>query len=130
MPTLTILDQTTFQGDSQPFSLELPSETITIRELIRSRVQSEVQRYNEQQESDFRGLVRPTDSEQTLHGFRLLKKRQIDWEKQFDLAITGFQSNGFLILVDDQQVDELEATITVAPTTEVVFFKLIPLVGG
>ena len=57
-------------------------------------------------------------------------RRRIDPEKQFDKAIESFYRNGFMVLVNDQQVDELEEEIEVSPDTTVTFLKLVPLVGG
>ena len=57
-------------------------------------------------------------------------RRRIDPEKQFELARRAFYSNGFILLVDDRQVDELEEEIEIRPDTTVTFLKLVPLVGG
>ena len=127
---LNIRDSSTLGTDGPVFVLDFLTERITVRELIRSRVYQEVKDYNTRQPHYFRGLVQPTDAEQTLNGYKLRKPRQIDWEKQFEQAIAAFQSNGFIILVDDEQVTELGEEITVAPETEVTFLKLVPLVGG
>jgi hypothetical protein len=127
---LKIFDITTL-GDTGPvFVLDFLTERITVRELIRSRVYQEVKDYNTRQPEYFRSLVQPTDAEQTLNGYKLRNPRQIDWEKQFEQAIAAFQRNGFIILVDDEQVTELEQEIVIQPETAVTFLKLVPLVGG
>jgi hypothetical protein len=46
------------------------------------------------------------------------------------LAKRAFYTNGFILLVDDRQVDELEEEIEIRPHTTVTFLKLVPLVGG
>jgi hypothetical protein len=58
------------------------------------------------------------------------ERRSIDPEKQFEMAIKAFYSNGFIVLLDDRQVDELEDEIEVRPDTTITFLKLVPLVGG
>ena len=130
--SLTIRDVNTLNLDSDGsvFVLDFLTERITVRELIRSRVYQEVKDYNTSQPEYFQGLVQPTDTEKTLNGYKLRQLRQIDWEKQFEKAITAFEGNGFVILVDDEQVTELEEEIVVAPGTSVTFLKLVPLVGG
>jgi len=130
--SLTIRDVNTLNLDSDGsvFVLDFLTERITVRELIRSRVYQEVKDYNTSQPEYFRGLVQPTDTEKTLNGYKFRQLRQIDWEKQFEKAIAAFEGNGFVILVDDQQVTELEEEIVVAPETSVTFLKLVPLVGG
>lgn len=128
---LKISDATTLGGGETPiFAIDFLTERITVRELIRSRVYQEVKDYNTQQPEYFRGLVQPTEAEQTLNGYRLRQRRQIDWEEQFEHAIAAFQRNGFIILVNDQQVTELDEEIVLAAETPVTFLKLVPLVGG
>ena len=128
--TLTVRDETTAGQTLNEFALELLTERVTVRELIRSRVYQEVQDYNLRQPEKFRGLVQPTDAEQTLNGFKLKKPRQIDWNAQFDKALEAFEVNRFLILVDDRQAESLDEEIVVGPETRVSFLKLTPLVGG
>ena len=128
--TVKVRDESTAGGSLQEFALELLTERITVRELIRSRVYQEVQDYNQKQPEVFRGLVQPTDAEVTLNGFKLKQRRPIDWKKQFDKAIEAFESNRILILVDDKQVDSLDQEIEVKPGTEVSFLRLTMLVGG
>ena len=130
--TLTIWDVNTLNlgEDSPVFVLNFLTERITVRELIRSRVYQEVKDYNISQPEYFRGLVQPTEAEQTLNGYKLRKPRQLDWEQQFEKAIAAFEGNGFLILIDDEQVTELVEEIVITPETRVTFLKLIPLVGG
>ena len=130
--TLKIRDETTFSfgGDNEEFTLDVPAERITVREVIRTRVYQEVHDYNQSRPEYFRGLVQPTDAERTLNGFRVRRRRRIDPEKQFEGAIESFYRNGFLVLVNDRQVDELEEEIEVRPETTVTFLKLVPLVGG
>jgi hypothetical protein len=134
MTTLTIRDTTSLDlnnpHNGTVFVLDFLTDRITVRELIRRRVYQEVKDFNVSQPQYFKGLVQPTDTEQTLNGFRMRSRRQIDWEKQFENAITAFERNGFLILVDDEQITELEEEIAIAPETVVSFLKLVPLVGG
>jgi hypothetical protein len=77
-----------------------------------------------------RGLVQPTGADRSLNSFKMRKGRRIDAERQFELAKRTFYSNGFILLVDDRQVDELEDEIEIRPDTTVTFLKLVPLVGG
>jgi hypothetical protein len=128
--TITVRDETITGNSVSAFPVELLTERVTVRELIRSRVYQEVGDYNRRTPEYFRGLVQPTDAEQTLNGYKVRKARQLDWKAQFDKAIEAFQRNQFFILVDDKQVDELEDEVTLTPDTRVSFVKLVPLVGG
>ena len=130
--TLEVYDESTTGDRGEPIVLEFLTEEITIRELIRERVYQEVQDFNLQQAQQpvFRGLVMPTDAEQTLNGYKLKTKRQIDWQEQFDKAVTAFEAGSILVLVNDRQADSLEERVTITPGTTVSFLKLVPLVGG
>src|SRR5215207_8463075 len=126
--TLTVRDETTFgfNADGYDFTISLPAEVVTARELIRERVRQEVEEYNARQPEYFRGLVQPTDAERTLNGFRLRRLRALDWREQYDRAVEAFHRNGFVLLVDDRQVEDIDALIEVKPRTTVTFLKLIP----
>ncbi|MCA9298072.1 MAG: hypothetical protein KDA28_03340 [Phycisphaerales bacterium] len=130
MATLTIRDETTTGAISEPFTLDFLTEHITVRELIRERVYQEVGDHNANQADTFRGLVQPTDAERTLNGFKVPRGRMIDWEPQYRKACEAFEQNGILVLVGDRQTRSLDEIITITPSTEVSFLKLVPLVGG
>ena len=78
---LAVRDRTTTDLEGRVFTLDLESERVTVREVIRSRVYQEVEEHNAQQSEYFRGLVQPTGAEETLNGYRMRKKRRIDAEK-------------------------------------------------
>jgi hypothetical protein len=128
--TLTIYDET-LTGEKTPrLTLDFAVQRITVRDLIRDRVYQEVRDYNQSQPEYFRGLVQPTDSEQVLNGYKMPQQRSIDWEKQYEKAIQAFQNNGFIILVNDRQVEDLEEEIELTEELPISFLRLIPLVGG
>lgn len=129
--TLTIRDEEMTGKTVNEFSLEFPTERITVRELIRSRVYQEVKDHNaKQNQAEFQGLVQPTDAERTLNGFRLKKARQIDWKQQFEKAVEAFENNQVLILVNNYQTESLDETIDIATDTSIAFLRLTLLVGG
>lgn len=127
---LTVYDETTSGERTAGVTLDLPEPTISARELIRARVFEEVKRYNETLSTRFQGLVQPTETERELNGFRFRQPRKLDWHEQSRAALEAFERNGFILLVDDRQVETLEEEIRVRPETQVTFLKLIPLVGG
>jgi hypothetical protein len=102
----------------------------TQRNLIRGRLQQEVERYNQALPETFRGLVQPEESEQILNGFRMKTKRPLDWEVQCRRTWSSFEKNGFLVLVDGKQVTELDSQLDLHEDSEIDFIKLVPLVGG
>lgn len=129
---LLIRDETTASlGKAEhTFTVHVSGEKITVRELIRQRVTQEVQEFNTSQPAVFRMLVQPSDAERTLNGFKFQKPRFVDPAEQYKKALEAFESNGFIVLVDDYQMESLDTEITLQPETSVTFLKLVPLVGG
>jgi len=132
MNAISIWDEmTTMLGQQQfAFTLAVAEERLTLRELIRARVTQEVAAYNAQQSEYFHGLVQPSEAERTLNGYKLRQPRQLDPERQVATALAAFETNGFVILVDDRQMDSLDEPIELRPDLSVTFLKLVPLVGG
>ena len=131
MPTTLIVhDETTSGQKTNTFTLDCLTERMTVREVIRGRIYQEVQDYNQREPECFRGLVEPAEAERVLNGYKLKKRRQIDWEEQFKRACEAFARNGFFLLVGDKQATGLDQEFLVKADTEVSFVKLVPLVGG
>ena len=89
------------------FTVHVSGEKISIRELIRQRVVQEVEEYNNRQPAVFRMLVQPNDTERTLNGFKFHKPRLVDPITQYEKAIEAFAGNGFIVLVDDNQIEQI-----------------------
>jgi hypothetical protein len=126
---MTIRDATAAGRAVGSIVLDVP-DTVTLRELIRLRVREEVARYNAQPTGRFHGLVRPTEAEEDLNGYRMRTRARIDWERQADAAVTAFGRNGFFVLVGDRQVEDLDEELTLDEASDVAFVRLVPLVGG
>jgi hypothetical protein len=130
---LTVRDETPAGETGHEFALEFLTETITVRELIRSRVYQEVQDYNVRQRmtGPFRGLVQPRVHEVACEGLPVATApRPIDWQQQYERAVEAFEHNQVLILIDDRQAELLDETFTIRPDTSVTFLRLTLLVGG
>jgi len=110
--------------------LEFLDETVTAQEIIRRRIYQEVQDYNLKKDDVFMGLVQPTDTEILLNGFKVKENRKLDWEAQYAKALEAFKGNGFIMLVNDKQVESLEDIVELKTGTQINFLKLVPLVGG
>ena len=98
-----------------PRSTRPKRERTTARELIRARVFQEVAQYNAAQGEYFQGLVQPSDAERTFNGYKLRQPRLLDPDRQVETALAAFETNGFIILVADRQVDSLDEPIELAP---------------
>jgi hypothetical protein len=129
MTTITIVDESTL-GEKRAWNLDLLDETVNLRELIQRRIYQEVTEYNARQSGIFCGLVQPTNAERMLNGSRLKTAHRLDWRAQYQQALEAFARYGYLVLVNDHQVDDLDSLVELHAGTEVTFFKLVPLVGG
>jgi hypothetical protein len=112
------------------FEISLESDSLTVRDLITKRVSIEIDNYNKRLPEYFNGLIEPKEAERTLNGYKLKPKQLIDVEKQVYIALDAFQKNGFFVLVDNEQLEELEQQVLLKNTSKISFVKLTPLVGG
>jgi hypothetical protein len=124
------VDETTAGERRDAWHLEIFEERLPLREVIRRRVFQEVAEFNADQPELFQGLVQPSDTERELNGYRMRQRRRVDPEEQFLRAVEAFSRNGFVVLVDDRQVEELDHEVELRMGTEITFLKLVPLVGG
>lgn len=120
MPTITLTDEHGIGNKTLEQRFEIPGETLTLRELLRRRIYEEANDYNAAQTASFQGLVQPEKKQQ----------KRVDWQKQFAYAQSAFERRAFIVLVDDEQVDELDTPVRFRAGTQVTFLKLVPLVGG
>jgi hypothetical protein len=128
--TITIKDETFAGKILQELNVEFETELVTIRDIIASRVIKEVEQYNNKMPVYFNGLIEPSDAEKTLNGYKLKSKALIDAEKQVYIALNAFQNNGFFVLVDNIQSENLDQEIPLQKDLKISFIKLTPLVGG
>ncbi len=128
--TLTVRDETTSGDVLAALELQLEAERVSVRELIRARVHQEVRAHNASSGAHFHGLVRPTDAEEDLNGYRMPRGRQVDAERQTEVALSAFERGHVLLLVDDRQVEDLDDEVTLTLDSTVTFLRLVPLVGG
>jgi hypothetical protein len=126
---MTLRDETAAGRRVGSIVLDVP-QTITLRELIRLRVREEVARYNAAPTARFQGLVKPVRAEEDLNGYRMPDQTRIEWEKQADAAVRSFERNGFVVLVGDDQVTDLDTRLDLDEASDVAFVRLVPLVGG
>jgi hypothetical protein len=116
------------QSEAHDWEFEL--HKITLRALLRTRVECEVEAYNANLPEIFQGLVQPEASERILNGYRLQQTRPLDAEQQLARAIGAFQANGFVVVAGGRQIEALDQEIDLEAAGEVEFLKLAPLVGG
>ncbi|MGW6706081.1 hypothetical protein ACWGDE_14485 [Streptomyces sp. NPDC054956] len=115
MGSVMFVDETTAGGRCDGWGMEIAEERLALRELIRRRIFQEVA----ESEAARSRLVRPA-----AEGGR------VDPRAQAEAAFAAFARNGFLVLVGDRQITDLDEEIDLPLGTEVTFLKLVALVGG
>lgn len=51
-------------------------------------------------------------------------------EDAASFALRAFERNGFFVIVDGVQIEDLDVELRLTPTSDVTFVRLVPLVGG
>lgn len=131
--SITFKDETLTGKLIQELSVPVVSETMVLREIIMLRVEEEIRRREDEKHQRFMALAFEMDEkERLLNGVREKRKpgEMPDPEAHGYRALKAFQQNAFFVLVDDVQVDDLEAPVVVRDNTTVTFVKTTPLVGG
>ena len=127
--------------------LELPTERMTARDLIRCRIEADVAIHNAVERTRFDEtiaadrdasngwLVTPGPVERALNGPRgvygpgshldLIKS-----EPLIAVALEAFARNGFFMIFDGRQIVDLDEVLTIEQDNAVTFLRLVPLVGG
>jgi hypothetical protein len=125
---LKIVDQTLGVHPPRVRELRLASERITLRELLKRRIDEEVAELNAGGD-EIIPLVTPTEQERRLNGDKSARKI-VDSARQLTAAVEAFERRRIVIIVHGRQALDLDQPIIVTPDTEVRFLKLVPLVGG
>ena len=129
MVSVKVVDETASGDRGSGWTFEVTEERLPLREVIRQRVFQEVAEHNSATaDGIFRGLVRPADAEAVRGGFRTTGR--LDPERQCEAALRAFGRNGFVVLIGDRQIEELDEVVALPPGVEVTFLKLVALVGG
>ncbi len=130
MTTITFKDETMTGTVLNTWTEPVVYETMSVQDIIKVRVYREVEKYNENTSAYFNGFVQPDQAEATLNGYKMKKQRAIDPEEQYQKALKGFSSNGFILLINNRQANSLNEIVAIDENVEISFIKLVPLVGG
>ena len=128
---LTVRDETLDGRGAHEWPLPVSAGRMTVRDLIRDRVECEVRDYNTRHPHRYRGLVQPAIEDRGSDRLSLRRElRTVDWQKQFELAVEAFSAGKLVILIGDEQVDSLDHEFDVRSGLPVTFLCLKHLVGG
>ena len=128
---LNTVDQVLGAAKSAGPQLSFAVDRITAREIVRTRVLIEVDRYNRGACADHGlSLLFPPKEEHVLNGPRRLQPRQLNAERQIEVALEAVRKGRIVIMFNGVQVSDLDAPLVVTPVSEARFLQLVPLVGG
>jgi hypothetical protein len=125
----------------QDWSVALPpelwaSQPPSLRDLITTVVIAEVEAFHTRQAQ--RQLTQVLSATAIATGLAAGKvtsgeqefQQMVDPQAAVDTAILGFIDGLYYVFVDDIQQEELEAPVPLKPESQVMFLRLVPLVGG
>lgn len=129
MPSLTVQYKSGGAQGTSSRVLDFLEERISVAELIRGYIYQEVTEFNARWVRTG-GVVELTEAERLLNGPRRRSGHRVDWEGQYERAITAFQQSRLIILIGDRQVTGLDEEIELRASAAVTFLRLVPLAGG
>lgn len=147
--TLAIVDELFGSPDPDARRIKRPAlvldvDEISVRDLIRFRVEGELDRREDTllaaAEATERGRL-PVEGHEALNanptrtrGFQQVSPAwaacDIDREPAVAAAQDAFVNGEYLLLLDGRQACDLDERVTVRTVSEAVFLRLLPLVGG
>lgn len=141
---LKILDEhfgTSVSERRPAVELKLVSERTSPRDIIRQRVQAEIEEVNQRNQAHIDGHARTRSflidvdaaSPEAKLNMPIIGRRKpklFDLDAETDRAITAFEKRQFIMLLDNRQIDDIDDCVTITPESEVVFLYLTPLKGG
>jgi hypothetical protein len=128
---LKTMDQVPGAGSVHGPALSFRAATVTAREIVRARVEAEVERYNsDEQGRPFVGLVAPAAAERELNGPPRHRRRPLDPERQIEVALDAIRNGRVILMFNGVQVEDVDAPLLITPVSEARFLKLVPLAGG
>ena len=126
-----------FEEFSVPLPPSLESGNVTLRELITAVVEHEVEAFKKRQ-TDRQFIRVLTQSEvdsgeqagKIESGGSAIPVQSVDVGEAIEVALSGFTDGLYITVVDQQEQKNLDATISLTPTSEMTFIRLTMLAGG
>jgi hypothetical protein len=119
-----------------PVEIALDTGPVPLRQLIDAVVRAEVAAFRRRAEEQT--FVRVLTEQALAEGVAAGAVRSGDREVAADVdddeavaaALVAFQDGIYQVIVDDEPMDDLDATIALGSGTRLLFLRLVPLAGG
>ena len=122
--TVTIKDMTNAGTVRGTITLDGVDSSITLRELIRTRVREQVARHNATVAGSFRGRFMSDRAQPAPGGFRRPASRDADWEQQADRTLDAWARGGFGVRVGNRRIGLLDEVLELTAESDVRFVWL------
>jgi len=121
----------------EPAELDWPeARTLTLGELITSVVREEVADFRDRQAANrlVRVLTEQELADGVVRGKIASGGSDLDQDVEPDAAVAtaleAFTDGLYFVFVDNAQVEDLSAEVTINPASTLLFVRLVPLAGG
>jgi hypothetical protein len=112
-----------------------PAE-LSLRSLLTHLVFAEVSAFETRQSQ--RRLLRILSPEQIQLGLEQGKvdsggselDQKVEADAAIEVALQAFEDGLYFVFIDDDQIETLDAKVTIKPASQLLFLRLVPLVGG
>ena len=113
--------------------LPLPGASMTVRELIAVRVETETAQHNAELDRgrQFRGLITAAPAVTSeLNGWQGRKRegKPVEGDVMLTIALDAYEAGDLVVLIDGAPAGDLDSEVTVDEGTTVLFRKMKPLV--
>jgi hypothetical protein len=119
-----------------PVELFEREQPLTLRDLLTQIVLQEVEAFRERMQQD--SVIQVLTKEAIAQGLKLGKidsggreiEQQVDPQAAVDNALQAFEDGFYFVFIDDKQQEKLDDAINLRPNSQMLFLRLVPLVGG
>jgi hypothetical protein len=109
---------------------------LSLRSLLTQIVRAEVSAFDTRQSQ--RRLLRILSPEQIQLGVEQGKiesggselDQKVEADTAVEVALQAFEDGLYFVFIDDEQIERLDAAVMLQPTSQLMFLRLVPLVGG
>jgi hypothetical protein len=114
----------------------IETANLSLRSLLAHIVLAEVSAFETRQSQ--RRLLRILSPEQIQLGVEQGKvdsggselDQKVEAQAAVEVALQAFEDGLYFVFVDDIQIEDLDAMVALKPTSQLLFLRLVPLVGG